>query len=385
MRRAIDSELRNHFATYKQAMILLGARQVGKTTLLRRLFPHALYLLVDEEPIRSALETYSMQVYKQLIGNAQQIIIDEIHLLSNPGRAVKILHDNDASLQIMVTGSSSLHIRNTTSESMAGRSIFYHLYPLSYGEYLYQTGAEKKMTNTIFDKIRTQDTRESIKRYDSTSLLENVLLYGLYPNILSLPRDTKYLRNLAATAVFKDITELHLIDNKTKAQELLRILAYQIGNLINYNELSNKLGISANTVKRYVDIFEQSFLIYRLPPFTKNRRDEIGKAAKIYFWDLGLRNAIINNFDKPDVRPDAGAIFENFVVSEVKKAIAYTNSNYTVHYWRLKSGSEVDMVLQNNREIIGCEIKLHGGKLSRAFSNRYPEAKTHVVTAHNLL
>jgi len=384
-KRFIDKQLQKHFTKYKQALILLGARQVGKTTALKRLFPKATYLLVDEQPIKDALETYSMQVYKQIIGDARQIIIDELHLISNPGRAVKILYDNNRDLQIIVTGSSSLHIKNKTGESMAGRSIFYKMHPLMYSEYLYQTDAEKNISTIIFDNILQQNSTETFKKYDKIAVLNNILLYGLYPNTINLAQDIKYLKNLAETAIFKDIIELNLIDNRAKAEELLRLLAYQIGNLINYGEIANKLGISANTVRRYIDIFEQSFLVYRLYPFTRNKRSEIGKMPKIYFWDTGLRNAIINNFDEIHLRSDSGALFENFIINEVRKIIDYIGSNYKINYWRTRSGSEVNLILSHKDEIIACEIKMQKGKISIAFKNRYPEAKTHIITENNFM
>jgi len=179
--------------------------------------------------------------------------------------------------------------------------------------------------------------------------------------------------------------DLQLIDNRSKALDLLKLLAYQIGNLISYSEIANKLQLSAPTVSRYIEIFEQSYILYRLYPFSKNSRDEIGKSPKIYFWDLGLRNALIDNFDSIKIRSDAGAMFENFIITEVKKEVSYLDLDYKVNYWRLKSGSEVDLVLRNNKEIIGCEIKLKKGVISKSFENRYKEAKTHIITAENFI
>ncbi len=203
--------------------------------------------------------------------------------------------------------------------------------------------------------------------------------------MVNTPSDAKYLNNLVEKAIFKDIIELNLIDNRIKALELLKLLAFQIGNLISYTELSSKLGISAPTVQRYIEIFELSFLIYRIYPYSTNQRDEIGKAPKIYFWDLGLRNALINNFENMRVRGDSGALFENFVLNEVKKEIDYLDLNYKVNYWRLKSGSEVDLVLSNSKTLLGCEVKYSNGIISKAFQNRYPNAKVHLITSDNIL
>ncbi|MEI7578932.1 MAG: ATP-binding protein [bacterium] len=384
-RRILEQKLNKHFQKYKQAIILLGARQVGKTTLLKRIFPDANYLLVDEKAVFDILESYSSDSYRGLIGNSKSIFIDELHLLSNPGRAVKLIYDQLDDVQIIVTGSSSLHIKNKTAESMAGRAINYSLYPLTFGELLFQRGIETSEAIHITDKVLKQDASESYKKYDISSVLDSLLLFGQYPHLVDSPGDKTYLKNLVEKAIFKDIIELNLIENRSKALELLKLLAYQIGNLISYTELSSRLGISTPTVQRYIDIFEQSFLIYRLYPYSKKLREEIGKAPKIYFWDLGLRNALIENFDPLNIRSDSGAVFENFIINEVKKEVDYLDLEYKINYWRLKSGSEVDIVLSNSKQLLGCEIKYSNGEISKAFQNRYPQAKTHLITSKNFI
>lgn len=381
--RLIEKQLKKHFSTHKQAIILLGARQVGKTTLLKRLFPNAYYLLVDEKPICDKLETYSSDVYRTLIGSARQIILDEVHLLIDPGRTIKLFYDQLPDRQIIVTGSSALQIKNKTTESMAGRAFHYYLYPLTWGEYLFQHQIERTPNLFIHQKIVSSLSASTVKPYDVKAILERVLLYGQYPELVNQPPNRHYLENLASKAVFQDILELNLIDHRAKAVELLKLLAYQIGNLISYTDLSNRLGISTPTVQRYVEILEQSFIVYRLYPFSRNKRDEIGKAPKIYFWDLGLRNALINNFDSLMLRPDAGAMFENFIINEIQKENNYLDLKYQMNYWRLKSGAEVDLVLSLHDKLIGCEIKLNAGKISSAFVNRYPHAQTHLLTADN--
>ena len=377
--RFIESKLSRHFQTFKQALILLGARQVGKTTLLKRLYPDALYLLVDEKPIQEILETYSSANYKKIIKNHKQIFIDELHLLSNPGRAAKIIYDQFSDVQIIITGSSSLHIKNKTSESMAGRAINYILHPLTFNEYLIQQNISNEKVS-IVKRMLAQDNSKSITLFDLQEVLSSVLKFGLYPDIINVSDNREYLLNLAEKAIFKDILELNLIENRSKALELLQVLAYQIGNVINYAEISRKLGLSIPTVQRYIDIFEQSFILYRIKPFSKNKREEIGKSPKIFFWDIGLRNALVKNFEAINIRGDSGALFENFIISEVKKEIEYSELDYEVNYWRVKSGYEVDLVLSNKNELNGLEIKLNNGVITKAFTNRYPEAKTLVIT-----
>jgi len=379
--RHLDTSIKIHFTTYRQALVLLGARQVGKTTILKRLFPQAYYLLLDNENTKKVLETYDLPTYRTILGQHQQIILDELHLLSDPGRAVKIIYDQLPGVQFIVTGSSSFHIKNKTGQSLAGRKIDYHLHPLTFSEYLVQTGIENNLNFQPLNQILSPSTNPHL--FSPSEILNQVLLFGLYPEIITLPQNTVYLKNLANSVVFQDLLELNLIDNKTKAKELLKLLAYQIGNLINYNELSNKLAIDQRTVKRYIDIFEDSFILYRLYPYSQRTRGEIVKNPKIYFWDVGLRNAVIDNFDPVHLRPDGGALFENFIITEIKKILSYNNDPATVHYWRTKSGSEVDLVLDYHHELYACEIKLNKGAVSPAFIHRYPHARTRNITPEN--
>lgn len=380
--RHLDQQLKSHFTTYKQAIILLGARQVGKTTLLKRLFPQAEYLLLDNAGVKNILESYDLSTYRQLLGNSRELILDELHLLSDPGRAVKIIYDQLPQTHLIVTGSSSFHIKNKTSESMAGRKIDYHLHPLTFSEYLTQKLIEPQLNYNILDNIISPKPLRS-HLFSPKEIVSNSLLYGLYPALISLPQNIPYLHNLADSVVFQDLLELNLIDNKQKAKELLKLLSYQIGNLVNYSELANKLNLDQRTVKKYIDIFEQSFIIFRLYPYSSRSRNEITKSPKIYFWDLGLRNAIIDNFDDIHLRPDGGAIFENFIISELQKINAYQNNPYKMYYWRLKSGSEVDIVLVKGQQLYGCEIKLNHGTITPTFVSRYPHAQTHVINLQN--
>lgn len=381
--RHLDDPLRTHFTKRREILVLLGSRQSGKTTLVKRLFPDAQYLLVDNEPVRRMLESYDVNVYRSALkSGTMKLIIDEIHLVSNPGRAAKIIYDQ-LPIQLILTGSSSFHIKNRTAESLTGRKIDYYLFPLTFSEYLVQTGVEETLNFDLFQRIVQDSWSESYRLFDKGSMLSRVLLYGLYPNLVNNPMDVDYLKNFAESLVFKDILELELIENKRLAADLLKMLAYRVGSLISYAELASSLGADQRTIKRYIELFEQSFLIFRLYPFTGNRRDEIVKSPKIYYYDTGVRNAVIGDFSELAIRPDRGALFENFIIAECVKANAYTGSGYTLRYWRSKQKSEVDLVLTKGNRVIGVEIKYGKASFSQAFMRRYPGATYKVVTAEN--
>lgn len=384
--RHLDEALSEHFHKYKEVLVLLGARQVGKTTIIKRIFPQADYLVVDNEPIKNALERYDPAVYKQLLNaNSDFVVVDEIHKLSDPGRAAKIFFDQLPQYKLIITGSSAFNIKNKASESLAGRKIDYHLYPLSLSEYLVQNGIEDKLSFLSFEKlIMDEKTGEIFKPYDRKAILNNILVYGLYPAMQSHPSDSVYLINLIDSVVFKDLVELSLLENKSAALSLLKLLAHQIGSLVNYAELASKLGIGAKTVKRYIELFEQSFILFTIKPYTSRKRDEMAKMPKVYFYDLGLRNALINNFEPVETRGDAGQLFENFIVSEFLKYNYYGNFGYSFNYWRTKSGSEVDLVLSKpGQQTIAVEVKSQQQRVNQAFISRYPESRIVVISKDN--
>lgn len=382
--RHSDEAIKKHFDNNKEVLILLGARQVGKTTLLKRIFPNAHYLLVDNETVKSNLERYDLSTYKQILPQDTKIlIIDEVHLLSDPGRAAKIIFDQMTEVNLIITGSSSLQIKNRATESLAGRKYDFHLYPLTFSEYLYQKGIEKKLNYKILDNLTGDKLKGGIHTFDMHAILGNLLIYGQYPHFVNQPSNEDYLKNLVDSVIFKDLLELSAIENRSGALRLLKLLAYQIGSLVNISELSNRLGMNIATVRRYLEIFEQSFIIFSLKPYSKIGRDEIGKMYKYYFYDLGLRNALIENFSPMETRLDFGTVFENFIISEIKKINDYGKYDYKMNFWRTKQGSEIDLVLTKNDELIGVEIKTGREKVNQAFANRYPHAKMKRLTPTN--
>lgn len=387
MKRHLDPKISQHFKKYKQVLILLGSRQVGKTTLVKKIFPRGDYFLVDNEPIRKIFESYDIETYKTLISrNSKEVIIDEIHLLSNPGRAVKIIYDQVKNIKIIITGSSSFHIKNKTGESLAGRKIDYNIFPLTFSEYLNQKGIENDLNFNIFEKIISGSEKilkDRLYKFDIKNILDDVLIYGQYPHLIKNPNDEKYLLNFIDSLIFKDILELNLIEDKKLARELLKLLAFQIGNLINYSELANSLKADQRTIKRYIEIFEQSFILFRIYPYSKNKRDEILKSPKIFFYDTGVRNALIGDFSNLDSRIDKSALFENFIISEIIKQDSYLEENFKFYYWRTKQGSEIDVILEKGQKLVGVEIKYKRKAINKAFKNRYPKAIVKLITADN--
>jgi predicted AAA+ superfamily ATPase len=380
-KRMLDIKLREHFNNYKEVLVLLGARQVGKTTILKKIFPQAQYLSVDTLPVREVLNRYDPNVYRQIFQpGTELIVIDEIHKLSDPGLAAKIIYDQISEHKLIITGSSAFNIKNKASESLAGRKIEYHLYPLTFSEYLVQKEIASEFSNLFLDKFET----EKYYPFDLPALLDNVLIYGLYPEIIARPSDSLYLTNLVDSVVFKDLLDLSLIENREGALNLLKLLAHQIGSLVNYSELASRLGMDVKTIKRYINLFEKSFIIFSLLPYSTKKRDEIGKSPKIYFYDLGLRNALIENFQTISNRVDGGHLFENFIISEVLKTNYFRDFGYHLNYWRTKQGSEIDLVLsKSDGELRGIEIKLSGKIGGKAFANRYPQAKIITVNKQN--
>lgn len=372
--RVADKKVGSHFEVGNQVLVLLGARQVGKTTLVKRVFPDAMYFTVDNEITRQNLNKYDISAYRQMLGESKLLVVDEAQRLDDPGRMAKILHDQLPEVRLVVTGSSSFRLKNKTSESLAGRKIEYHLFPLTINEYLFQ----KKYIDSL------DDTR-SVYNFDYDSVIKHMMIYGLYPAILNSGQDKTYLENLIDSVIFKDLVDLSLIENRPAAINILKLLAFQVGQLVNYSDLANRSGIDVKTVRRYLRLFEESYIIFSLTPYRTNKRDEIGKSPKIYFFDNGVRNALIRDFRSVDERTDNGQLMENLVISELYKQNEYGEHGYLFNYWRTKQGSEIDLVLSRPGKLIGIEIKSGDRRVNRSFSARYPEAIFKVINRQNLI
>ena len=375
MYREINEKIKSELLKDDKVVVLLGPRQVGKTTLLKNQFPEATYINLELGNYIDIFNTRELSKINKVLNlgtdsNTKEVLIlDEVQRLDDPGLVAKVIHDELKNVKLIISGSSALEIAHKASESLAGRKRSYLLYPLSFKEKLSQ---ENKLSNNQSINI-TEEIKEA-------------MLYGFYPELLNInSRSDKkeYLKELVDSVIMKDIYYLNLVKNTKNIISLLTLLAYQIGQQINVTELSSRIGIARATVEDYLSILKKTFIIFTLAPYTKKRRDEISKMEKVYFYDLGLRNALINDFSLPEYRRDYGNLFENFVITEFIKQNSYNDLDKKFYYWRTKWGTEVDLVATKDDKLEAIEIKTRKGKITASFKNTYPEATERVITMEN--
>jgi len=374
-----------------KVLVLLGPRQVGKTTLLKNNFKDAAYINLEIFDYIEIFNTRDLKKIKNIIleklkGHELICILDEIQRLDNPGLVAKIINDELPEIRLIISGSSALEISNRIYESLAGRKKIIHLFPLSFKEKMFQNNFIN-----IEDKVKCINLNMNFDSENSNFNFKNEIKesmkYGMYPELLNIDENKdkeEYLRELVDSIILKDVFYLNLIKNHKNILSLLKLLAYQIGQQVNINDLSNRIGIARKTVIDYIELLEKSFIIYRLSPYTKKRRDEIGKREKIYFYDLGVRNAIINDFSPVEFRNDFGNMFENFVIIEILKMNTYYKSGYDMYYWRTKWGSEVDLILFKNEKFKAIEIKIRKGKITKTFKETYPNTEEYLYNLENI-
>ncbi len=367
--RIILDQIKNSLFKGK-TLILLGPRQSGKTTLLEMLSHEinekVLILDCDEPDIRKELTDASSTQLKQRTGSAKVVMIDEAQRVKNIGITLKLFHDKIKDVQLIVTGSSSLELTGETSEPLTGRKYEYFLYPLS---------TEEMVSNTD----RTIEKR----------LLKNRLLYGMYPDVINEPgNERKILTNLAGSYLYKDIFTFQDIRKPEIIESLLEALALQIGSEVSYNELANLLGVDQITVRRYIDLLEKSFVVFRLRSFSRNVRNELKKSRKIYFYDNGIRNAILSNFSDIELRTDKGALWENFLVSERIKLLNNHQVHSNKYFWRTTQQPEIDYIEEKDGVISAFAFKWNTNsrkKIPRTFVKAYPESTTELINTDNCL
>lgn len=381
--RLIEKHILHSLSTLQKIILVLGARQVGKTTLVKniqKIFESngrkVLYLNCDIDEQKGAINTTSKTLLAQLISNIDLLIIDEAQRLDNPGLTLKIIHDNFPQVKVLATGSSSFELKNKTSDPLTGRYIDFSLYPLSFTEIL---SDQQESTNVVLAKNQAD------------VLLSQVLLYGLYPDIYKEgnPQNKQlFLEKLQESYLFKDILSFGNIRNSQAIKDLTRALAYQIGSEVNENELASRLKIDRKTVVSYLDILEKSFVIKKMHPYSKNPRREIGRNYKVYFVDLGIRNALIGDFNPIAIRADAGFLWENFLFLERMKFFANNNKPLVYNFWRSYGGAEVDYIEKPiDSTLKAYEFKFNAKSVSRgahSFSKQYG-IKVKLVNKDNYL
>ncbi|AFH48439.1 Putative AAA+ superfamily ATPase [Ignavibacterium album JCM 16511] len=349
-------------------IIIYGARQVGKTTLIKSIqqnfFDKSLYLNCDEPDIRDLLTDSTSSRLKSIIGNKELVLIDEAQRVKNIGITLKLFADEIKNVQVIATGSSSFELSNIINEPLTGRKYVFILTPISLKELTF-----------------------SIGWLETNRLLEERIIYGMYPEIISKPDEKKTLiKEITRSYLFKDILSFEGIRKPEQIEKLLMILAAQIGNEVSYNELANTLNIDKDTVSKYIDILEKAFIIFRLNPFSRNLRTEISKMRKIYFYDTGIRNALISNFNLLDRRTDKGVLWENFLISERTKFNLISDNDVKTYFWRTSQQQEIDYIEEVNGKLFAYEFTFSDKQkktISKTFSKNYKPEKEMIVNKNN--
>ena len=351
-----------------KAILLLGPRQTGKSTLLQLLEPQLKHPVAfwngDETDIRSMLENPTSTLLRSLIGKNKTLIIDEAQRIENIGLCIKLITDNVKNVKVIATGSSAFELANKINEPLTGRKWEFHLFPFSFGEMVAHTSLleEKRM-------------------------LTHRLVFGYYPEIVTLQGDEQsLLKQLASSYLYKDILTWERIQKPDKLEKLVQALAFQTAQLISYHELGQLCGLNSETVEKYINLLEKAFIVFRLPSFSRNLRNELKKSYKVYFYDNGLRNAVINQFNPVNLRNDTGQLWENWFISERLKYLNNSGAHFSRFFWRTLAQQEVDYIEDSDGMITAFECKwsMHAkGNISRAFSNAYPNAATHLVHPGN--
>jgi predicted AAA+ superfamily ATPase len=352
--------------------ILYGPRQVGKTTLVSDFLAlptttqkHRL-INADELVYREVLSSQARQQLADLLGDNQLLVIDEAQRVPNIGINLKILIDNYPQVSIIATGSASFELANQISEPLTGRTLTYCLYPVSYAE-----------------------IRQTFGVFEARSWLERWLVWGGYPAIVTTESATlreKLLGELVGSYLYRDLLELDGIRRSEKIVDLLRLLAFQIGQEVSLSELARNLALNHETVERYLDLLEKVFVIYKVRGFSRNLRKEISKTSRYYFYDNGVRNSLIQNFNPISLRNDTGQLWENFLMVERRKALAYAGRSANSYFWRTYDQKEIDYIEETGGRLYGFEFKWKGEMrkaVRREFLEAYPGAEVNTITTEN--
>lgn len=356
--RIIELAIQNDLFKGK-AIIVTGPRQVGKTTLLQKLKVSnkvkTLWLNCDEPDVRLLLENATSTRLKEIIGDHELVFIDEAQRVKNIGLTLKLLVDNLKNVQLIATGSSALDLANEINEPLTGRKWEYQLYPIS-----------------------TMEMIQYTSKLEEGRLLEQRLIYGYYPDIINNPSNAQTaLLELSNNYLYKDLLSLETIRKPALLEKIVTALALQIGNEVSFSELAQLIGADYKTIEHYIQLLEKCYIIFQLGAFSRNLRNEIKKSRKIYFYDNGIRNAIIKNFNPIELRQDTGALWENYLMSERRKYNTYTKQYVNSYFWRTHAQQEIDYIEESGGIIRATEFKWNEKakvKFPDAFAKAYPDA-----------
>jgi len=351
----------------EKAIILLGPRQVGKTTLLKDLFKNStetIWLNADEIDVQALFANISAKRLEAIIGNKKVVIIDEAQRIPAIGLRMKLITDQMPEVQLIATGSSAFELSNKLNEPLTGRKWEFKMYPISFQEMANHHG--------LLDEMR---------------LLPHRLIYGYYPDVVNHPGTEKeILRQLSDSYLYKDILLIDQIKKPAALVKLLQALAFQVGSQVSYHELAQLCGLDGKTIEKYMMLLEQSYIIFRLTSFTRNLRNELKKSRKIYFYDNGIRNALIANFNQIEKRADIGALWENYLVAERVKHLAYQQKWVNHWFWRTTEQQEIDYLEEVDGKLTAYEFKWNPSAkvtIPNSFKQAYPSAEINIIHREN--
>ncbi len=366
--RELEHVIQNYLFK-KKTILIYGARQVGKTTLVHSLVKeyqdHTLFLNGDDADVRDIFTQVSSTKLKPVIAQHKIVVLDEAQRIPETGLALKILHDNFPDIQLIATGSSAFELANKIQEPLTGRKLEFNLFPVSFNEMVNYHGF-----------------------LNEKRLAEHRMVFGSYPDIiLNQGIENKLLKSLASSYLYKDLLMLEKIQKPVLLEKILKALALQIGNEVSYTELANLVGSDRGTVEKYIDLLEKAFIIFRLPALNKNVRNEIKKGKKIYFYDNGIRNAILGNFLPLNSRTDRGPLWENYIISERIKFNSNRDIDVINYFWRTTQQQEIDYIEDKNSELSAFEFKWNPNKkgvLSKTFSKAYSVKNFNTISPDNM-
>lgn len=366
LKRVLEAIIENRFVKGK-AILIFGPRQSGKSTLVETLLEgkEHLYLNGDDADVKELLTNTTATRLKSIAGKNNIVFIDEAQRIPNIGLTLKLFTDQLKNIQVIATGSSAFELSSQVNEPLTGRKYEFMLYPLSFAEMVVNDGLVKE------------------KR-----MIEHRMIYGYYPEIVTKTGEEKELLKLLANSyLYKDLLMLDQVKKPLILEKLLKALALQVGNEISYQEIGQIIGSDSKTVDRYIDLLEKTYVIFRLPALNRNVRNEIKKGKKVYFYDCGIRNAVINNFNPVNSRTDVGALWENFIIAERIKFLRYNNIDASQYFWRTTKQQEIDLIEEHNGRLNAYEFKWSKNKKVRfpqTFTDNYPGSETFTISPDNV-